>query len=72
MRRCYEVDGYGRKSQPSASQRTQPPVVSIPMLMCTKCGTPLDGHEMFGECFPQEVLGESPPLAVRDGRIVAV
>jgi hypothetical protein len=48
-----------------------PSVPSNGTLMCTKCGTPLDGHEMFGECFPQEYLGESPPLLIRDGRIIA-
>ena len=40
--------------------------------MCATCGGPLDGHDMFGECFPQVCLGESPPLVVRDGRLVAV
>jgi hypothetical protein len=40
--------------------------------MCTKCDTPLDGHEMFGECYPEAYLGESPPLVVRNGRLVAV
>ena len=40
--------------------------------MCATCGGPLDGHDMFGECFPAAFLGESPPLVVRDGRLVAV
>jgi hypothetical protein len=51
---------------------TRPPLASKPMLMCAKCGDPLDGHEMFGECFPEAYLGESPPLVVRNGRLVAV
>jgi hypothetical protein len=40
--------------------------------MCATCGDPLDGHDMFGECFPAACLGESPPLVVRNGRLVAV
>jgi hypothetical protein len=40
--------------------------------MCTKCGGLLDDHEMFGECYREAYLGESPPLVVRDGRLVAV
>jgi hypothetical protein len=40
--------------------------------MCAKCGGPLDDHEIFGGCFPEACLDESPSLAVRDGRLVAV
>jgi hypothetical protein len=40
--------------------------------MCETCGDPLEGHDMFGECFPQEYLGESPPLVMRNGQLVAV
>ncbi len=40
--------------------------------MCAKCGDPLDGHEMFGECFPEVHVGESRPLTVRDRRLVAL
>jgi hypothetical protein len=40
--------------------------------MCAECGDPLDGHEVFGERLPESCLGESPPLVVRNGRLVAV
>jgi hypothetical protein len=40
--------------------------------MCAKCGGPLDDHEIFGGCFTEAYLGESPPLVVRNGRLVAV
>jgi hypothetical protein len=40
--------------------------------VCAKCGDPLDGHEMFTECLPEGYLGESPPLVVLNGRLVAI
>jgi hypothetical protein len=72
MSRCHQCGGYGHRPQPAAPRTAPPPVVSTRTLMCAKCGDPLDGHELFGECFPQEYLGESPPLGVLNGRLVAV
>ena len=73
MSRCHHFNGYGRHSrQPTVPWTTQLPPVSTQKLMCAKCGDPLDGHEMFGKCFPQEYLGESPPLVVRNGRLAAL
>ena len=40
--------------------------------MCATCGGLLDGRDVFDECFPQDIPGESPPLVVRNGRLVAV
>ena len=40
--------------------------------MCATCGGPLDGHDMFGECFPHdEYVGESSVL-LHQGHLVAV
>lgn len=72
MSLCHQFDAYGHDPQPSAPRDMPPSVPSNRRLMCGKCGDPLDGHEMFGECFPEAYLGGSPPLIVRDGRIVAV
>jgi len=49
----------------------QPPVVSTRTLLCARCGDPLDGHQLFGECFPDGYLNESS-AEVHDGRFVAV
>lgn len=46
-------------------------MASIRTIMCATCGGLLDGHDVFDECFPQDILGESPPLVVQDGRLVA-
>ena len=72
MSRCHQLDGYGQSSQLAERQTTPASVASNRKLMCAKYGDPLNGHEMFGECFPQEILGGSPPLMVRNGRLVAV
>jgi len=39
--------------------------------MCKRCDTPLDDHDMFGECFPHEYLRESSVLLHR-GHLIAV
>jgi hypothetical protein len=72
MSRCHQSEEFGHSPRPAASRTTRPPLASKPTVMCAKCGDPLDGHEMFGECFPEAYLGESPPLVVRNGRLVAV
>jgi hypothetical protein len=72
MSRCHQHSRYGQASQPATPWTTPPSGVSKETLMCVKCGDPLDGHEMFGECLPESYLGESPPLVVRNGRLVAV
>jgi predicted amidophosphoribosyltransferase len=47
-------------------RQPQPPLVSTRTIMCAKCGTPLEGHEMFGECFPHDdYLRESSALLHR-------
>ena len=71
MSLSHQRGGYGHSRQPAATRTTAPPV-STRAIMCAKCGGPLDGHEMFGLCFPEAYLGESPPLAVRNGHIVPV
>ena len=38
----------------------------------TEVSEHFDGHGIFGECFPDVYLGESPPQVVRSGRLVAV
>ncbi len=40
--------------------------------MCARCGDPLDGHEMPCESLSAAHLGELPPLAVRNGHLIAV
>ncbi len=72
MSRFHQFDRYGRSPQPVVPRTTPPPVISNRKLMCAKCGDPLDGHEMFGECFPEVHVGESRPLTVRDRRLVAL
>ena len=71
MSQCHQCGGYGYTPQPAAPRNTPPPFASNGKLMCATCGDPLDGHEMFGECFPETYLGESPPLIMRNGRLVA-
>jgi hypothetical protein len=70
MSRCHQCGGDGHSPQPPMPRNVPPPVVSTRMIKCAKCGDPLDGHEMFGACFPEAHLGESPPLIVRNGRLV--
>jgi hypothetical protein len=72
MSRCHQCGGYGHRPQPAAPRTAPPPVASTRTLMCTKCGGLLDDHEIFGECYPEAYLGESPPLMVRNGRLVAI
>lgn len=72
MSLSYQRGGYGHTPQPAAPRITPPVPVSTRTITCAKCGDPLDGHDMFGECFPEAYLGESPPLAVRNGHLVAV
>ena len=72
MSRFHQFDRYGRSPQPVVPRTTPPPVISNRKLMCAECGDPLDGHEMFGECFPEVHVGELPPLTVRDRRLVAL
>jgi hypothetical protein len=69
MSRCNQFDGYGRNSQPVVPRKMSSRVRSNRTLMCAKCDTPLDGHEMFGECFPDAYLGESPPLVEVNQRL---
>ena len=71
MSRCYQCGGYGHSPQPPAPRKTPTPVVSTRTLMCKKCDTPLDDHDMFGECFPHEYLRESSVLLHR-AHLIAV
>jgi hypothetical protein len=72
MSRSYQHGEYGRSPQSGGRPAPQPPVALKRTLMCAKCGDPLDGHELLGDCLPAAYLGESPPLVVRNGRLVAV
>jgi hypothetical protein len=72
MSRFHQFDRYGRSPQPVVPRTTPPKDAFRRKLRCAKCAAPLDGHEMFGECFPTAHLGESLPLTVRNGRLVAV
>jgi len=72
MSLSHQRGAYGHIPQPAAPRTTPPVPVSTREIMCATCGGPLDGHDMFGEGFPEAYLGESPPLAVRNGHLVAV
>jgi hypothetical protein len=71
MGTCHQCGGYGHRPQPPVPRTPQPPLVSTRTLMCARCGDPLDGHQMFSECFPHGYLIESSVLLHR-GRLVAV
>lgn len=40
--------------------------------MCAKCGTSLEGHEMFGECFPHEEYRLESSVLLHQGHLIAV
>lgn len=72
MSLSHQRNGYGHTPQPAAPRTTPPVPMSTRTILCATCAGPLDGHEMFGECLPAACLGESPPLVMRDGRLVAI
>ena len=72
MSRCHQCGGDDHSRQSPVPRDVPPSVVPTRMIKCAKCAAPLDDHEIFGECFPEAHLGESPPLTVSKGRLVAV
>ena len=44
----------------------------IRTLLCAKCDDPLDGHEMFGECFPHDEYPLESSMLLHQGHLIAV
>jgi hypothetical protein len=72
MSRCHQCGGYGHRSQPAAPPTPPPPVVSTRTLMCAKCDTPLDDHDLFGECFPHDEYLRESSVLLHQGHLIAV
>jgi hypothetical protein len=71
MSLSHQCGAYGHRPQPSAPRTTAPPV-STRTIMCATCGDLLDGHEMFGECFPHDNYPLESSVLLHQGHLVAV